>query len=116
MWHNYSRGKNVIMTSSILAFSDDATTQKHVFKVAFFCICSMLLTKTSYKLLKISFLSSIDGIICYLKSLNVFKKTSKKKLKCNFYFEASEYSLMLKLTNFVIWSNFSSFHYAGTKN
>ena len=36
MWHNYSRGKNVIMTSSILAFSDDATTQKHVFKVAFF--------------------------------------------------------------------------------
>ena len=57
MWHNYSRGKNVIMTSSILAFSDDATTQKHVFKVAFFRICSMLLTKTSYKLLKISFLS-----------------------------------------------------------
>ena len=61
MWHNYSRGKNVIMkktgtcllkapnillyffvsiksllsttllTSSVLAFSDDATTQKHVF-------------------------------------------------------------------------------------
>ena len=23
---------------------------------------------------------------------------------------------MLKLTNFVIWNNFSSFHYAGTKN
>ena len=31
MWHNYSRGKNVIMTSSMLAFSDDATTQKRVF-------------------------------------------------------------------------------------
>ena len=31
MWHNYSRGKNVIMTSSILVFSDDANTQKHVF-------------------------------------------------------------------------------------
>ena len=31
MWHNYSRGKKFIMTSSILAFSDDATTQKHVF-------------------------------------------------------------------------------------
>ena len=45
-----------------------------------------------------------------------YKKNSKKKLKCNFYFEASEYSLMLKLTNFVIWNNFSSFHYAGTKN
>ena len=27
IWHNYSRGKNVIMTSSILAFSDDATTR-----------------------------------------------------------------------------------------
>ena len=45
-----------------------------------------------------------------------YKKISKKKLKCNFYFEASEYSLMLKLTNFVIWNNFNSFHYAGTKN
>ena len=45
-----------------------------------------------------------------------YKKNSKKKLKFNFYFEASEYSLMLKLTNFVIWNNFSSFHYAGTKN
>ena len=33
--HNYSRGKNVIMMSSILAFSDDATTQKRVFKVEF---------------------------------------------------------------------------------
>ena len=29
MWHNYSRGENVIMTSSILAFSDNACTQKH---------------------------------------------------------------------------------------
>ena len=36
MWHNYLRGKNVIMTSSILAFSDDATTRKHVFYIAFF--------------------------------------------------------------------------------
>ena len=35
MWHNYSRGKDVIMTSSILAFSDDATTRKHVFYVDF---------------------------------------------------------------------------------
>ena len=98
MWHNYSRGKNVIMTSSILAFSDDATTQKNVFKVAFFCICSMLLTKTSYKLLKISFLSCKFNFCteCFTK------KFQKKKLKCNFYFEASEYSLMLKLTNFVI--------------
>ena len=26
MWHNYSRGKNVIMTSSMLAFSDNAPT------------------------------------------------------------------------------------------
>ena len=42
MWHNYSRGENVIMTSSILAFSDDANTQKHVFQVDFFCICLML--------------------------------------------------------------------------
>ena len=31
MRHNYSRGKNVIMTSLMLAFSDDATTQKRVF-------------------------------------------------------------------------------------
>ena len=31
MWHSYSRGKNVIMKSSILAFSDDATTQKRIF-------------------------------------------------------------------------------------
>ena len=31
MWHNYSRDENVIMTSSILAFLDDANTQKHVF-------------------------------------------------------------------------------------
>ena len=31
MWHDYSRGEKVIMTSSILAFSDDANTQKHVF-------------------------------------------------------------------------------------
>ena len=38
MWHNYSRGENVIMTSSILAFSDDANTQKHVFQVDFFSI------------------------------------------------------------------------------
>ena len=36
MWHDYSRGKNVIMTSSTLAFLDDATTQKHVFYVDFF--------------------------------------------------------------------------------
>ena len=36
MWHNYSRGENVNMTSSILAFPDDANTQKHVFKVEFF--------------------------------------------------------------------------------
>ena len=57
MWNNYSRGKNVIITSSMLAFSDDATTQKRVFKVDFFCICLILMTKTSYKLLKISFLS-----------------------------------------------------------
>ena len=45
-----------------------------------------------------------------------YKKISIFLFKCNFYFEASEYSLMLKLTNFVIWKNFSSFHYAGTKN
>ena len=57
MWHNYLRGKNVIMTSSILAFLDDATTQKHVIKVDFFRICLMLMTKISYKLLKISFVS-----------------------------------------------------------
>ena len=44
------------------------------------------------------------------------KKNQKKKLKLNFYFEASEYYLMFKLTNFVIWNNFSSFHYAGTTN
>ena len=44
------------------------------------------------------------------------KKIFKKKLKCNFYFEASEYSLMLKLTNFVIWNNFNSFHCPRTKN
>ena len=44
------------------------------------------------------------------------KKFQKKKLKCNFCFEASEYFLMSKLTNFVIWDNFNSFHYAGTKN
>ena len=31
MLHNYSRGKNVIMTASMLEFSDDATTQKRVF-------------------------------------------------------------------------------------
>ena len=36
MWHNYSRGENVIMAASILAFSDDANTQKHVFYVDFF--------------------------------------------------------------------------------
>ena len=37
MWHNHSSGKDVInMTSSILALSDDATTQKHVFYVNFF--------------------------------------------------------------------------------
>ena len=57
MWHNYLRGENVIMTSSILAFSDDANTQQHVFKVDFFCIYLMLMTKISYKLLKLSFLS-----------------------------------------------------------
>ena len=45
-----------------------------------------------------------------------FTKSSKKTLKCNFDFEASEYSLMLKLTNFVIWNKLNSFHYAGTKN
>ena len=45
MWNNYSRGKNVIITSSMLAFSDDATTQKRVFKVDFFCICLILMTK-----------------------------------------------------------------------
>ena len=80
----------------------------------------------SYKLLKISFYLSKDGIICYFESLhylvnlifvrNVSQKNSKKRLKCNFYFEASEYSLMSKLTNFVIWNNFNSFHYAETKN
>ena len=68
----------------------------------------------------------IDGIICYFKSLhylvnlifvrNVLQKKNLKKLKCNFYFEASEYSLMSKFINFVIWNNFNSFHYAGTKN
>ena len=73
------------MTSSILTFSDDATTQKHVFKVAFFCICSMLLTKTSY------FYLSKDGIICYFNTLhylvnlifvrNVLQTNFKKKVK-----------------------------------
>ena len=91
MWYNYSRGKNVIMTSSILAFSDDATTRKHVFYVDFFCLCLMLMTKISYKSLKISFLSFKDGIICYFKSLhylvnfifvrNVLQKKSKKNIK-----------------------------------
>ena len=44
---------------------------------------------------------------------NVPKKTT---LKGYFYFEASEYSLMSKLTHFVIWNNLNGFHYAGTKN
>ena len=62
----------------------------------------MLMTKISYNLLKISFYLSKDGIICYFKSLhylvnlifvwNVSQKNFKNKLKCNFYFEASEYS------------------------
>ena len=30
MWHNFSHCKNLIMTSSMLAFSDDATTQKRI--------------------------------------------------------------------------------------
>ena len=87
----------------------------------------MLMTKISYKRLKISFYLSKDGIICYFKSLDYLvnfifvrnvlqQKNQKKTLKCNFYFEASEYSLMSKLTNFVIWSKLNSFHYAGTKN
>ena len=44
VWHNYSRNKNVKvveskdLTSSMLAFSDDATTQKRVFKVDFFLL------------------------------------------------------------------------------
>ena len=37
-------------------------------------------------------------------------------LKCNFYFEASEYSLISKLTNFVICNKLNRFHYAETKN
>ena len=36
MWHNYSRVVNVIMTSSILAFSDDANTKKTCFRLIFF--------------------------------------------------------------------------------
>ena len=32
MWHSYSRGKNDIMTLSMLAFLNDATTQKRVFQ------------------------------------------------------------------------------------
>ena len=35
MCHNYSRGKNVIMKSSMLAFSDDATNQIRVFQIDF---------------------------------------------------------------------------------
>ena len=125
IWHNYSRGENVIITLSILAFSDDANTQNTCFRLIFFCICLMLMSKISYTLLKLSFLSK-DGIICYFKSLyylinlifvrNVSQKKIKKKLKCNFCFEASEYFLMSKLTYFVIWNNVNSFHYAGTKN
>ena len=44
VWHNYSRNKNVKvveskdLTSSMLAFSDDATTQKRVFKVDFYLL------------------------------------------------------------------------------
>ena len=46
-----------------------------------------------------------------------FTKIFRKKiLKCNFYFQASEYSLTSKLTNFVIWTKINSLHYAGTKN
>ena len=84
------------------------------------------MTKISYKLLMLSFYLYKDGIICSFNSLhyliNLFlygtfhKKNFKKKLKSNFCFEASEYSLMSKLTNFVIWNNVNSFHYAGTKN
>ena len=57
-----------------------------------------------------------DYISATIRDRDLKKKIQKKKLKFNFYFEASEYYLMLKLTNFVIWNNFSSFHYAGTKN
>ena len=33
IWHNYLRGNNVIMTSSMLAFSDDAIIFLHLFDV-----------------------------------------------------------------------------------
>ena len=45
----------------MLAFSDDATTQKRVFYVEFFEL--MLMTKISHKLLKTSSVLSKDGII-----------------------------------------------------
>ena len=61
----------------------------------------MLMTKISYKLFNLIFVR------------NVSQKFSEKKLKCNFYFE---YSLKSKLTNFVIWNKFNSFHYVRTKN
>ena len=57
------------------------------------------------------FYLSKDGINCYFKSLRYRVKIIfyKKKLTCNFYFEASEYSLMSKLTNVVIWYDLNSF-------
>ena len=54
MWNNYLRGKNFIMMSSILAFSDDGLHKNAC--LIFLCICLMLMTKISYKNLKNSFL------------------------------------------------------------
>ena len=73
----------------------------------------MLMTKIRYKLLKISFF--LVNLI-FVQYRTFHKKRTKKKIKCNFYFEASEYSLMSKLTNFVIWNDFNSLYYAGNKN
>ena len=63
-----------------------------------------------------NYFKSLHYLVNLIFVWNVLKNNFKKKLKCNFCFEASEYSLMLKLTNLVIWNNFNSFHYAGTKN
>ena len=59
---------------------------------------------------------SFVSLSCCINALSFKLNFCTESFECNFNFAVSEYSLMSKLTNFVIWNKFNSFHYAETKN
>ena len=85
MLHNYSRGKK---TSLLLAFSDDATTQKRLFKVDFLHLLDVNDQNN---------LSTFKDLICvFLKMLSF---VSLSRLSCKFNFCTERFTKIFLIKN-----------------